>query len=132
MTAARGPDRYRLVLDRGRGSVRLARQLVGEQCRRAGLQPEVCDTAVLLTSEVVTNAFVHAGSEARLGVTADRRSVRVEVGDDSPRHPTVLPDVDIGAASGRGLWLVDLLAGAWGVADDDSSGKVVWFELSPA
>lgn len=128
MTAARR-QHPRLVLDRGRGSIRLARHFVAEQCRSAGLQPDVCQTAVLLTSEVVTNALLHAGSEARLGLVVGEGSLRVEVGDDSPERPSVSV-VEVEAPSGRGLWLVDLLAVDWGVTDQ-SPGKVVWFELSP-
>lgn len=130
MTSASRQAPYRLVLDRDRGSIRRARQFVDDRCSSAGLEPDMSRTAVLLTSEVVTNALLHARSEARLGVLCGRSTVRVEVGDDSPDHPRLVTAA-ADAPSGRGLWLVDLLAGAWGVVDD-SAGKVVWFELSPA
>lgn len=129
MTEARR-QHPRLVIDRGHGSIRLARHFVAEQCRSAGVEPDVCQTAVLLTSEVVTNALVHARSEARLGLVVGEGSLRVEVGDDSPERPAV-SDVEVDAASGRGLWLVDKLAVEWGVSDGETTGKVVWFELSP-
>lgn len=60
-----------------------------EVCAEAGVSPEMCDNAVLLTSETVTNALIHGRSEARLQVDADPDTVLVQVGDDNPRHPAV-------------------------------------------
>lgn len=108
-------------------AVRQARGLVRTLCRDAGLPPDTVDSAVLLTSEVVTNAFTHGRSEARLCVVADARHVRVEVSDDNSRHPRrTRPDPD--ALDGRGLALMDSLAWRWGVRDD-RFGKTVWFEV---
>lgn len=119
-----------LHLEHGLGSIRQARDYVRERCHDGGLQDDICDTAILLTSEIVTNAVVHARSAARLGVEVADGGVRVEVGDDSPRPPRPLAVVDVDAASGRGLWMVDLLAGEWGVSPEPH-GKVVWFRLVP-
>ena len=93
----------------------------------AGTDQVTCDAAVLLTSETVTNAFVHGRSEARLDVAAGPESVHVEVGDDNSRHPTGQPR-DEDALDGRGLEIVRMLAARWGVRDEPF-GKVVWFEV---
>ena len=110
-------------------SVRLARAFVEEHCRSAGLCPDARDAAVLLTSEVVTNAFIHGRSEARLLVVATPSLVHVEVGDDNARHP-VRAERNDAALDGRGLDILEILASAWGVRDD-AAGKVVWFEVTP-
>ena len=87
------------------------------------------DTIVLLTSEVVTNAVVHAGSEIELAVECDGGRVRVEVTDGSGEQP-VLRFPQPFDTSGRGLGLVDTLSSAWGVRYHPHDGKSVWFEMS--
>ncbi|MEU1119996.1 MULTISPECIES: SpoIIE family protein phosphatase [unclassified Streptomyces] len=89
------------------------------------------DSAVLMVSEMLTNVLVHTDGDAMLvaevtGVPGARR-LRAEVADGSDdlphrRHPGEL------ASSGRGLVLMELLAGAWGV-DPRGDGKSIWFEL---
>ena len=116
-----------LVLAPDPAAVRRARQLVQEVCRAAGADAGTCDSAVLLTSETVTNAFTHGRSEARLRVDADEVSVFVQVGDDNSRHPALVPE-DPRALDGRGLQIVQMVASRWGVVDD-ASGKTLWFEV---
>lgn len=86
------------------------------------------ETVELLTSEVVTNAIVHAGSAPELVVRVRRDRVRVEVNDKSPAVPVVRV-VDPAAVSGRGMVIVEELAGAWGV-EHIPRGKRVWFEVA--
>ena len=116
-------------------SVRAARAFARERCAASVLGPEGCELLVLLVSELVTNAVVHARSEARLTITddssADGSALRVEVGDDSPVHPQLLHPGPR-AASGRGVGFVDRLATGWGVQDVPGGGKVVWFTLAAA
>jgi anti-sigma regulatory factor (Ser/Thr protein kinase) len=119
--------RRAMVLAPQAAAVREARILVKEACQAAGTHEVTCDAAVLLTSETVTNAFVHGRSEARLEVAAGPESVHVEVGDDNSRHPTGQPR-DEDALDGRGLEIVRMLAARWGVRDEPF-GKVVWFEV---
>ena len=87
----------------------------------------LADEALLLTSELVTNAVVHAGSEVDLTVMEDGGRVRVEVVDDDPR-PVAPAERGILAPGGRGLCLVQALAREWGVRPGPT-GKSVWFEL---
>ena len=119
--------RRAMVLAPQAAAVREARTLVKQACQEAGTDQITCDAAVLLTSETVTNAFVHGRSEARLDVAAGPESVHVEVGDDNSRHPTGQPR-DEDALDGRGLEIVRMLASRWGVRDEPF-GKVVWFEV---
>lgn len=118
-------DVSRLVLAPDPRAVREARAFVRACCQAASIDPDACETAVLLTSEAVTNAFLHGRSEARLAVTVRADRLLVEVGDDTSRSPEPV-DQDPDAVSGRGLAILDSLAASWGVSDD-RPGKIVWF-----
>ena len=111
-------------------SVRAARAFVGQRCGDLGLSAEQCDDALLLTSELVTNAVLHGRSELCVEVTSLEDRVRVAVLDENSRHPAVVIE-DPDALDGRGLALVAAVASRWGV-DDRPMGKSVWFELSRA
>ena len=91
-----------------------ARQVVRRACTRSGWTGEDVDTAVLLTSEVVTNAVVHGRSDVLLTVRCTPGTLRVEVRDDNHRAPEPLDPDDL-ALSGRGLHLVQVCAEDWGV-----------------
>ena len=91
------------------------------------VRPDVCDTAVLLASELVTNAVLHGRSPLSVEVSAGPGVVRVAVGDENSRLPVARPGVP-GALDGRGLLIVGALASAWGV-EVRPLGKAVWFEL---
>ncbi len=106
-----------------------ARRFVGEVLRDHGVATdEVLEAALLLTSELVTNAVVHAEGTINVDEDLDLTAVRVEVGDASLESPTAR-GTDPDETSGRGLHLVDAMARAWGVDRQDEAGKVVWFEL---
>jgi anti-sigma regulatory factor (Ser/Thr protein kinase) len=90
------------------------------------------EVAILLTSEVMTNAVLHAGPHdpdepIALRVFEQANLIRVEVTDGHPGMP-VLGDGAVDKPSGRGLLILDALASKW-VATPNGSGKVVWFEL---
>ena len=82
------------------------------------------DDAVLVLSELVTNAMVHAGAGCTIEVQHSNSRVRLEVRDGSPRAPIVVavPPCDVG---GRGLHLVDVITEAWGW-EHTADGKRVW------
>jgi anti-anti-sigma regulatory factor/anti-sigma regulatory factor (Ser/Thr protein kinase) len=89
------------------------------------------ERAVLVANELVTNAVVHARTELRLRLELRDDWLRVAVHDHSPRLlllETPMPE----AEGGRGLWLVDQLAHAWGVQRHPDGGKVVWCTLQAA
>lgn len=122
-----GPRGAVLTLEPDPAAVGTARRFVTATCLAERTAPEVRDAAVLLTSELVTNAFTHGRSEARITVAASRARVRVEVADDNSRHPQPV-EQDADALDGRGIAIVELLAAGWGVRDDPF-GKTVWFEV---
>ncbi|MEV0598501.1 ATP-binding protein [Streptomyces sp. NPDC050315] len=93
---------------------------------------ERCDDIQLCVSELVTNALVHGGDDARQFVVVLSVTdcvLRVEVRDAGAGVPRVRP-TDAGSESGRGLLLVSECAETWGV-DRSQSGqsKVVWAEF---
>lgn len=90
---------------------------------------EHVDAAVLIASELVTNAVLHARTSVTLRVEAERSNIRIEVYDENPRLPVVAP-APPDATSGRGLALVSAVARAWGM-EHRNDGKVVWAELGP-
>ena len=107
-------------------SARLARQFVATTL--VGWHAEhLIDTASLLTSELVTNAVLHADSAVRLRLEQDGGRIRFQVEDEGDGHPSPR-DPELHETSGRGLALVDTLSQAWGVSAAPS-GKSVWFEL---
>jgi anti-sigma regulatory factor (Ser/Thr protein kinase) len=86
------------------------------------------DRAVLLANELVTNAVIHANTDLvlRLELRGDRLNIAVH--DGSPRLLRAVAS-DPHAPGGRGLWLVEQLAHAWGVSRHPDGGKVVWCTL---
>jgi anti-sigma regulatory factor (Ser/Thr protein kinase) len=107
-------------------SARTARAFVDDHVR-AYVAPETADTAVLLTSELVTNVVVHARTPMRLHLDLTEHGIRVAVADDAPRVPKAR-ETHQGRLTGRGMNLVAALASEWGV-EPCPTGKTVWFEL---
>lgn len=88
---------------------------------------EMCDVVKLLTSELVTNAVLHARTAVTLRVVRCDGAVRVEVADESPAVPAARLYSD-DAVTGRGLQLVESLADRWGVEPAEEA-KTMWFEV---
>jgi hypothetical protein len=90
--------------------------------------PVDVSVAVLLASELVTNAIQHqAGETAELVIDCTRGRLRVDVHDTSGSMP-VLMDAPADAESGRGLMLVATLSTDWGFYRTPA-GKAVYFTL---
>ena len=85
------------------------------------------EAAVLLTSELVTNALLHARTVMKLRLRRRPGLVRIEVVDDGAGQP-VRRRYDDDASTGRGLALVEAMAEDWGV-EPANGGKAVWFTL---
>jgi anti-sigma regulatory factor (Ser/Thr protein kinase) len=92
---------------------------------------EVQYAAMLVCTELAVNAYEHASAprDIRLCRSSDRRSVRIEVDDGSPRDRPVLGRSRLRESRGRGLLLIDRLATTWGT-DELPGGKTVWAELA--
>ena len=135
MTTAARPNRASTTIDLPADlrSPALARRHVAGILH--GRQHEaLLDDALLLVSELVTNAVVHAGTSVHLSIdTTDDDSIRIEVTDRSPGTTPMLrsaasPDT---SAGGRGLVLLNALATSWGTSHL-ASEKSVWFTLGAA
>ncbi|MCZ4122221.1 ATP-binding protein [Streptomyces sp. H39-S7] len=131
-----GPD-FSLVFPPDPVWVRSAREAVRALLRSAR-RDDLTDTALLLTSEVVTNA-VNAchSSGCSIPVTLSAEwtradasgTLRVLVHDSAPGLPAGRA-AEGGDESGRGLALIGDCATEWGVrATDAGPGKFVWFTL---
>ncbi len=92
-----------------------------------GLSPTQVEDAVLMTSELATNALAHGGGRFTLAADDDGERLRIEVHDDRPVLPVILP-VQMADEHGRGLVLVRALSSRFGW-EQCPGGKTVWFEL---
>lgn len=113
-------------------SVATARSFVRDTLQGWGFA-DIIDDAVVLTSELVTNAVVHAGTHADVLCLRSAEGLRIEVSDRYPEREIPLqgslatmgsPDRE----GGRGLQLCAAIAGRWGV-EYTPTHKQVWFQL---
>jgi hypothetical protein len=120
-------DVAELALSRRRNATTQARQFV---IARLGQhrRDELCDTAALVTTELVTNVLMHTESVPTLRILVLTDLVRIEVEDTCPVLPAA-GILDPTATCGRGLVLVDQLTQRWGVTRVPGAGKAVWCEL---
>ncbi|WP_327356173.1 ATP-binding protein [Streptomyces sp. NBC_01304] len=141
------PWSYALHLPHDPRAPRVARMTLRAALSGHGI-PELLDTAELLTSEMVTNAYRHTEGAAAMRVRGfEGGRIRVGVWDSNPhipppfdRPPRMLgpaPDLAPDGEGGRGLLLVQLWADDWGgypLGDDlfGRGGKLLWFELEAA
>jgi len=86
------------------------------------------EDALLLTSELVNNAIVHAQSEFEVRVSVeDADAFRVVVVNHAPELLLIVKEP--ADEVGRGLAILDGIANAWGF-ERRADVKSVWFELS--
>ncbi|MEU9127758.1 SpoIIE family protein phosphatase [Kitasatospora sp. NPDC048540] len=123
-------------------SAAAARGFVREALLGWGL-PEIVDDAVVLVSELVTNAVVHAGTSAEVCCLREEDTLRIEVTDRHPeRGLPAFANVPVSAAvpasdhyadpdgeGGRGLLMCSALSETWGV-EYAAGRKTVWFRLA--
>ncbi|ASW53173.1 SpoIIE family protein phosphatase [Plantactinospora sp. KBS50] len=125
--------RARLPADRRTPAT--ARALVRAVLAEADLA-ELLNEALLLTTELTTNAVEHARTELDIEVLADREGLNVMVSDFAAGpidHVAARPrndasDITQVSERGRGLLLVDHFASRWGTLHLPT-GKGVWFRL---
>jgi anti-sigma regulatory factor (Ser/Thr protein kinase) len=96
--------------------------------RSFGHPEGLLDDALLVGSELLTNAMRTGSRELGLRLVAHVDELRVGVHDDRPGRPRTLPSPGPTDASGRGLGVVARLGVEWGV-DRDDPGKQVWVRL---
>jgi len=95
------------------------------------------DPATLIASELLANAVTATSTTptpdcplplVAIQTRVARRSLLVEVWDNSPEKPTART-FDNDAEGGRGLFLVDAISERWGVWLPGTGGKIVYAEL---
>jgi anti-sigma regulatory factor (Ser/Thr protein kinase) len=123
-----------VTLPDGPEGATFARRATARAAELWRLDRELTETALLLVSELVTNAIRHGSPPVRLSLHLDRAggrgSLRVEVTDSSPAPPAVGASAEPDQTSGRGLFIVQQLAARWGShVSATRLGKTVWFEL---
>ena len=92
---------------------------------------ELIDPIRLVTSELVTNAILHAQTSITVTLALSDRGVLLTVTDSSPVVPRAMP-FDAMSVGGRGLVLVDILSTDSGVLTDPTTGsKAVWASFLP-
>jgi anti-sigma regulatory factor (Ser/Thr protein kinase) len=129
------PHQSRIPLMADLAAASVARCVV-EDAIRAWRVPVDADVAILLTSELVTNAVTHgtptAGTFVLLTIACDAAGLRVAVHDGSCDLPVLdtglLDDAPAEAETGRGLLLVTALSTEWGFYRTPA-GKAVYFTL---
>ena len=91
---------------------------------------DLVDRAVLVASELVTNAVVHTQGPLRLRLEWRQEQLSVAVADHFPRLLRLVADPgDPHTEGGRGLLIVDQLASSWGVQHPSEGGKIIWCVL---
>jgi anti-sigma regulatory factor (Ser/Thr protein kinase) len=106
---------------------RFVRRVIGDASPAA-------ETAVLLASELATNAVLHTasgqpGGSATVLLTEIGGGLRVEIADQGSDQSAPVVRGDIYASEGHGLFLVQSMADQWGYVRDEA-GTTVWFWLS--
>jgi anti-sigma regulatory factor (Ser/Thr protein kinase) len=116
-------------------SARQARYFVVAALREAGCTDEdVLDRLALVTSELVTNAILHAKTALQVRVSSEAGSICIEVLDGCHTElRRVCPE--LGETRGRGLVLVDALVDEWGVHEEHeglegTEAKRVWVRVA--
>lgn len=121
----------RWVLPTEPQSVALARSLARTTLGGWSLNPDRVDDVLLIVSELVTNALVHARPTVAFALLQLPGGLRGEVSDHGPLASLIPCHVDHAATSGRGLRLVGEVSDKWGVDWDlDKGVKTVWFEVT--
>jgi anti-sigma regulatory factor (Ser/Thr protein kinase) len=108
-----------------------ARAFVGDALLRHGLDHLVDDIG-LATSELATNAVLHARTRFTVIVSAFEETVFLEVLDQSTTGPRV-GEPRSSDTNGRGMLVVQAVSRDWGVIAREPDGKSVWaaFDVTP-
>ncbi|MFR9724745.1 ATP-binding protein [Streptomyces sp. MS19] len=94
-------------------------------------QRATAEDALLVVSELVTNACLHAGGPEELRVGHAAKVLRIEVVDGGEGDPALRTTRRAGRPGGHGMFIVERLCLDWGVAHDTASGgKTVWAEVA--
>nr|WP_279628715.1 SpoIIE family protein phosphatase [Streptomyces subrutilus] len=121
------PKRSHWTVWRLPNAVLHARRFTARTLRSWGVVEEI-DAALLVVSELVTNALAHTQGEVGMDLTLSADRLRIAVNDASPRSPVKPVWVSWESTGGRGLLIVEATTTAWGSVPL-SGGKQVWAEI---
>jgi hypothetical protein len=133
----------RLNFDGASGVVPLARDFTRQALYAWGWLPAdsadqraAAEDVLLVVSELVTNACLHAEGPEELYITCDNKVLRIEVSDRGAGQPAPRNPHRAGRPGGHGMFIVERLCLDWGVVRAEgaegaagSAGKTVWAEL---
>ncbi|WP_420710845.1 ATP-binding protein [Streptomyces sp. NRRL S-118] len=136
--ASGGRRSRRLELGDASGIVPLARDFTRQALYDWGWLPAAtadrraaAEDVLLVVSELVTNACLHAEGPEELRVSLDAKVLRLEVEDRGPGQPAPRTPHRAGRPGGHGMFIVQRLCLDWGVVRNaDAPGKTVWAELA--
>nr|WP_107475646.1 ATP-binding protein [Streptomyces sp. Sge12] len=121
-------QRRRLALSGVRGHVSKGRDFTRQALADWGWDgSETSEDVLLLVSELLTNAALHAGGCVELALAAGE-VLRIEVFDGSTTLPRRHPSPQRGIPGGHGLYIVERLSDRWGTSTHEN-GKAVWAEV---
>ena len=121
------PEPAQITLPRNPSSVVAARRFIEARATAWSFPEPAGEQLVLIGSELVTNAVLHARTELTLTLEHRGDRVRISVRDRS-KAPATLRHYRADALTGRGLGVVAALSDRWGISAA-ADGKVVWAEL---
>ncbi|MEU7662805.1 ATP-binding protein [Streptomyces lincolnensis] len=132
-----GSHARRLSFDGQSGVVPLARDFTRQALYAWGWLPAAtadqraaAEDVLLVVSELVTNACLHAEGPDELWIACDRKVIRVEVSDKGTGQPAPRSPHRAGRPGGHGMFIVQRLCLDWGVVRTPGvAGKTVWAEL---
>ncbi|MFI6074702.1 SpoIIE family protein phosphatase [Actinoplanes sp. NPDC051343] len=104
------------------------RQWMTTRLREWSVPEPVIGAAILCTSELTTNALLHAGTPAQVRVDLNAERLLVSVADTGTRGTVIRAHADTMSSRGRGLGLIEDLSDSWGT-DPTVRGTTVWFEM---
>ncbi|MEV4107812.1 ATP-binding protein [Nonomuraea sp. NPDC049695] len=134
-SARRSRMQYAWPLHDDARTVGHARAIIRDELSALSLCSDLVDDAVLMVSELITNALMYGDGPYELALHVDAREIMCLVVDSSPLLPQPSPP-DVGAEHGRGLRIIARLSdGFYGchpqryVTHPDLVGKATWFAL---
>jgi anti-sigma regulatory factor (Ser/Thr protein kinase) len=128
--SARRQQWARIDLPRDPSSVGTARRFIEARASAWSFPRWATEQLVLIGSELVTNAVLHARTDLTLTLELDAGRARISVKDRS-QAPATLRHYRTDALTGRGLGVVAALSDSWGISAAPD-GKVVWAEVAAA
>ncbi|MCT9108479.1 ATP-binding protein [Streptomyces mirabilis] len=132
-----GRQARRLSFDDESGVVPLARDFARQALHAWGWLPAAsadrraaAEDVLLVVSELVTNACLHAEGPDELRISCNNKVLRVEVSDRGAGQPAPRTPHRAGRPGGHGMFIVQRLCLDWGVVRTPGvTGKTVWAEL---